>query len=1231
LPLIGCASILLVLTVRQRLSRAVIGSQTAPGCYGNLNQTTYTSGFSSTDFSYNSAVTINSGTTPPNSGVQLNTANTPLDPQHIILPFDQDVKIHYVYRNAGASHSLGWFYLDQLQPFLNKVATDATATLVDCDNDGIADWFQTASSTRAKGPGCTTGGNIDGLWHISSGQSSPDLIRSDTDYKDTLSVIYPHLPSILERLMNPTNHGGGMIFALCDDDTDTSVTTSPANGDRLTPVDDCCTAQDSYPPGNGIPDYDVNNNGTTDEVADRTVDLGTIQGNREIVFVATTYLGASLKNKGLGLSGSSSQTTYVEPWFTKNMLNPDYGGQTPGTVYRKTAIGCSRDDSTCYNAKGGDLGWMDDNTLKRLAAATNSADYHQLNIVGDSTVKTLSVGSDGSVPHFVVFAPDSNPNLWLLALDDQPEYVTSGRNSTSDADYNDVVFLIDRSNGGSVQSNLISSDIPSSQLGNSVISKIRIRFTASYPAPGCTGVSGATVNIYYSVDGKQTWHLVSFPSNTSGDTTIDVLGAGYTGNQLYWRADLISPVQSCQPVLNTLNIGYEAVQHGMYKFAAPIPLANMAYSGAIETPPFPSPEPAPTRGDYSLRGHFVAERLYDPTNTSATSLAQEWDAGTVLASTPPDSRTIYTAINGTLVSFATANGNNTYGGSTLYQWILPPSVRTAQSSGAYVYDFNNDGVANDTDAQFILQWTRGWEYPSGITFSPVQSALPRAWKLGPVHNSSPVVFGPSPRPVWMDGSAAPGGMASAHNAYAATSSTRATLAIVGAQDGMLHAFDAGQYRLGADPSCTVTLNRGCFAGASDAARYGTGSEKWAFIPPSQLGQLKNNHPQVRGYNPAANPPAQIDGSVSVEDVYRSSDGTFHTIAFASLGRSQPYVTAVDVTSPTAPAAWWSSDFTDVSFNGTELSPSVGLTAVGAGTFEVVLMSGLSSSATDLYLYRLNAVSGAQTAKVKLNTGSFTAQAYGFAGYPNLVDANQDGLVDRVYSVDTSGRIFKYDYASNSACVVATVGESVYSGMAVEVGGSGASPTVKLFLGSAPNPDGTGSCSVNSDCISGQLCSNMVCTSSGTAITWHLFAYQDNDINGTCTSIGAAKLYKVNLPAGQRLWAAPYVSNNTALFATAGTQSASVCLTAGGYLYQLSDQGDGSGNAPLGGVPASPQPLAGSAVSSLRVYDGHALVNTIATGTMIIGGPLWNNTPTGGNGSGGTQGITSLSTLLWQEY
>jgi type IV pilus assembly protein PilY1 len=1166
-----------VLVVRHEASRAVTGGPVS--CFGDLNANTYTSGFQASDFSVLTAAKIVAGG-PPTGGLQLDTGLAPLDSQRIILPFDQNLAVKYVYRSAAASQTLGWFYLDQIAAYLDKPATDPTAKLK-LDTDGVPLFFKA-------------------LWKITAPNTVPDIIVAP-NYSD--GGTYDHIHNFIESLWAPGK--GGLIFKLCDDDADTS--SFPGSGVTYAPATDVSTTVD------GIPDYDVNGNSILDEVADRTVDLGLIQGNREIVFVAMNYRDNTLNNYGLGLAGVGSHAVRSIPWFTKDMLNPDQGARAAGTVIRKTAIGCARDDASCYTARGGDLGWLDPATLARLSDPANVNDYNQLDITGDTTVRTIAVDAAGNVPHWVAFSPDSDPNRWLLALDNQPEYA-----GVTDADYDDVVFLIKRTNGGSVQSNLISAAIPVGQLGNSVISKIRIRFNASFPAPGCTGVSDAEIRIYYSVDNKVTWNQVSFPSKTTGDLTIDVLGSGQVGNQLFWRADFISSSQFCQPVLNSLNIGYEAVEHGEYKFSASIPLSNMAFSGSVETPPFPAPEPAATRNDFAFRGHFRAERLYDPTNPSATSLATEWDAGAQLAVRAPATRAIYTSVSGATTSFVATN-------SSLYDLVLPSAIRNTLSSGSFVYDFTGEGAVDDIDAKFLIEWTRGWEYPASVTMTPAQATLARAWKLGPVHNSSPAIAGPPPRPIWIDQSAAPAAMVSAHNTFRTANATRQTVALVGAQDGMLHAFDAGQFRYGNDPSCAVQLSRGCFAGATDAARYGNGDELWAWIPPSQLSSLKANAPGSRNYAPTANPPAEIDGSISVEDVY--AGGTFKTIAFASLGRRQPYVTAVDITTST-PAAIWADDFTDSDFNGTELSPSVGLTAVAGGKFLMVLTSGLSSAPDDLYLYLVDALTGITIGggKRKLNTGGASAQAYGFAGYPSLIDANQDGLIDRVYAVDTSGRIFKYDLTSNQHCVIAQLGETVYSGMAVLVGGNSTAPTVKLYVGGAPNPDGTGSCASDSDCTAPDSCQNNVCSTQ--PVTYHLRAYQDSDLVGTCTSGGASLVYSVTLPPGQRLWAAPFVANDTAFYATAGARSQSVCLTAPGTLYELSTLGDGAGGVYGGGGSAIA--LGGSPVSSLRVYDGHALVNTVGGQTTIIGGAQWNNTPSGSGGVGGMNQVLGIPTLIWNE-
>ena len=1198
-----------------RLVRAATGT-TSDVCNGSLTATTYPGGIAGASFASTTAISAVAGT-----GLQLNTNLTPLDPNHIVLPFDQDVKVRYVYRNAGASMTLGWFYLDAIQSYLNKPATDPTADLIvgatDISGNKLYTWFQSG-----------------GLWHVSNGQTLPDLVRSATDFKDTTSVTYPHIPHLLETLMTPGK--GGMIFKLCDDDSDTSAQNSSNSGQLLTPVGDTLTAQDAYSPGNGIPDYDVNGNGITDEVADRTVDLGTIQGNREIVFfMVNYYTGANqLRYVGLGVpetaTGKSGTTATLQnadiiPYFTKDILNPDRGAQPPGTVVRKTAIGCGRDDNTCYTPKGATLGWLDPNTLLRLKAAANVADYHQLDLTGDNTVRTIQVGADSSVPHFVVFAPSTEPNLWLVGFDNKPEYANGG----SDFDYDDTVFLIDHSNGGSVTSNVIST-IPAADLPNSVISKVRINATTSFPA-GCTAVGDGSINIYYSVDNGTTWHLAGTTdrNNPTLDVTIDVLGAGYVGNQLRWKADINSAVQTCQPVIASLDEGYEAVKHGVFKFAAPIPLSNVAYTGALETPPFPATEPAITRGDYSLRGHFFSERLYDPVAPTTTSLAQEWDAGVVLAAKSPTARNIYTSVGGSTVAFTTANG------ASLYPLILPGTLMGASSpqvSGKYVYDYNGDNVVSNTDAQFVLEWTRGWEFPSGITFTPSQTVGQRGWKLGPVHNSSPAIVGPPPAPIWNGGSAVPAAMTTAHLAFVSANSTRSTVAVVGAQDGMLHAFDAGQFRYGNDASCNANLYRGCYAGATDAARYGTGDEKWAWVPPSQLSQLKNNHPLTRSYNSAANPQAEVDGSVSVDDIFVAGSNTFKTVAFASLGRAQPYITAVDI-SGTTPAALWASDFSDPGFNGTELSPSTGLTAIPtsgvAGTFALITTSGLSASLTNEYIYFINPLTGKiinpldgtndttggfTKGKIQLNAGNsnaaYNTTAYGFAGYPNLVDANQDGLIDRVYAVDTSGRVFKYDLTTRTKCVVAATGESVFSGMAVDVSGSSGAPVVRLYVGGGPNPDGTGST-----------------TGGGPGGVFRAFAFQDNDVVGVCTAGGASTVYTKNLSAGEKVWAAPVVAGTDVFYATAATTSVGICSSANGELLSLATTGDGVNPT----FTNPPQTIAGSSVSSFRIYDGHALVNTIGGATTVLGGITWNNAPASGGGSGSTGGaIATLKSLLWQE-
>jgi type IV pilus assembly protein PilY1 len=1234
LALTGAAVCGLVFGVRHLRVKAAIGSGGA-SCVGDINRTTNPSGFTSSDFSSSTAVQVSTTGAQP---IALDTNLVPLDPQKIKLPFDQDVTIKYVYRNAGASHMLGWFYLDDLKtgtyPFV-KTDSSGNDYLADNDADGVADWFQTLKNpTRPK----------DGLFHQSSA-GTVDFASSSLSYADGASWYHKHVPHVLEVLSGVANssiasdHTDDFIFQHCDDDTDLSTWNGYA------PANDTSAISD------GIPDYDVNNDGTVGNEPDRTVDLGIVKGNKEIVFFAVTFWSADLPNAGVGLTGGGSTTVRSLPWFTKNILNPDRGQKGANTVLRKQAIGCARDDSTCYSPLGADLGWLDLATIARL----NTATYH--NIVLDNTVNVIKTDAAGNVPHFVVNAPSTDPNRWIMALDDTPA-------ASADLDYNDVVFLIERINGGEVVSNnqVKTTDIPAGLTANDImVSKIRFRFTAVYPSPGCDTVPDADIQFSWSVDGGVSWNPMGLPAHkTSGDLAIDVLGKGIVGHQLLWKATFVSSSQFCQPRLTTANMGYEAIPHGEYKFAAPVPLANVVFNGTLETP---SSAWTVTASDYSLRGHFYSTPLFNPTTLAdITTPTPSWDAGAVLAAQGPSTRLgLFTNNNGAYMALTSANGTATLGSTTMYKNLLTPTDRTLKSGGQFVFDYTGDGAVDDKDALYVLEWTRGWEAAT-ITGSPpaATGTTQRAWKLGAVHNSSPAIIGPPGHPPWLDGTNT--SLSAFKTAY--TGSTwqgnvtnimgRRTLALFGAADGMLHAVDAGNFHNPTELVCSsasTRLVRGCFAptGGGSTPDYGTGKEVWAYVPPTLVGALKNNTPKVRSSSVQPSyPQAEIDGSVAVDDIYYTPTNTitgrptnqFVTAAFANLGRTWKAITAVGWTSmtfagttpvSTLPFPLWSQDFVDKDFLGGPTSPAVGVAITPSGVrWVVVATSGLAIPAIDgtqdEFMYVLDASTGwllnATTApnasptpnkppasgtygKVTLDATGTTA--YGFAGFPNMVDSDQDGVYDRAYAVDTAGRVYRVDLKLLTACKIASIGEPVFAGMATSVVGTS---KVRLYVAGGSNPDGTS-----------------LPAASGTGYPpYHVIGLEDSDIAGTATCTTAKIVYKFAAPNNEKVWAAPFVSDTTVYVASSGSSEAGICAAASGSFFGLSVDGDGASSNPAPASASSAITLANAGISSIRIYDGHAFINGIAQQTAVVGKPGWNNRSNGGTGPSGP----TMSTLKWSE-
>ncbi|WP_242342607.1 pilus assembly protein [Anaeromyxobacter terrae] len=220
-------------------------------------------------------------------------------------------------------------------------------------------------------------------------------------------------------------------------------------------------------------------------------------------------------------------------------------------------------------------------------------------------------------------------------------------------------------------------------------------------------------------------------------------------------------------------------------------------------------------------------------------------------------------------------------------------------------------VFNDNEAKSASVW------PKAATDAGQDTLPNRRLMLGDIFHSAPVVIDP---PLPPDGVLCPNGLhnqcltslwatpvpdvLTTEDAYAgyATSSTyknRRKVVLVGANDGLLHAFDGGAWASGDDTSTSGIDER--LPPFNGYFTRGTGEELWGFLPPDllpKLGLLAQGHQLF------------VDGSPMVRDVW--ADGTsnalgsgtkdgkkakteFHTVAIVGERRGGTHYFALDVT------------------------------------------------------------------------------------------------------------------------------------------------------------------------------------------------------------------------------------------------------------------------------------------------------------------------------------------------
>jgi type IV pilus assembly protein PilY1 len=286
-----------------------------------------------------------------------------------------------------------------------------------------------------------------------------------------------------------------------------------------------------------------------------------------------------------------------------------------------------------------------------------------------------------------------------------------------------------------------------------------------------------------------------------------------------------------------------------------------------------------------------------------------WDAGILLQAMDADNRSIFTALDDTngptiamkrKVLFTEANSSTKDADSNVFSDML--------------------GAVDDAEAKKIIRYIRG-ESVAGYR------ARPDGWKLGDIAYSSPLISG--------------------------------SMAYVGANDGMLHAFDIN-----------------------------TGEEKWAFIPNSLLGKLKDlTLPEYcHEYF--------VDLAPRVADVYIG--GVHKRILVGGLRGGGNAFFALDITDSSAAGVQPLWEFNDAYLGESWSVPTIERvwigTPVGQERWVVIMGSAFDNKDTKGYLFAVDAITGEQIGNKKLLTGAPQNVL------PSLrtIDTDMDGYADRIF-------------------------------------------------------------------------------------------------------------------------------------------------------------------------------------------------------------------------------------------
>lgn len=341
--------------------------------------------------------------------------------------------------------------------------------------------------------------------------------------------------------------------------------------------------------------------------------------------------------------------------------------------------------------------------------------------------------------------------------------------------------------------------------------------------------------------------------------------------------------------------------------------------------------------------------------------------------------------------------------------------------------------ATDTDdlrGQARLNYLRG--DTSNVDKGFLFRSRKDGFKLGDITDSSPIYVGAPPYLAPLENPT--------HSTFRSTASTRRPMVYVGANDGMLHGFEAA-----------------------------TGRERMAYVPNLVFQNLKALTDPLYSHR------YYVNGSPTVADAFgafatcpASSTSCWRTVLVGGLAGGGKGIFALDVTDPeaftaeagAAPTALW--EYLNVTSPTPGVDPDLGFgysqPAIGKmqnGAWAAIFGNGYNSANGRAVLYIVDIVTGALIKKIDTTVGTTTTP--NGLSTPAAADIDGDYLIDYVYAGDLAGNMWKFDVSGKSTSTWAVAyrasGKPAPLMKAVDNGGNAQPITARPEIGKHPSDPG----------------------------------------------------------------------------------------------------------------------------------------------------------------------------------